>query len=54
VIIGKLIPAGTGFPYTAEVGDGELMFEEEEPSEPVDLEAEAVRRLGLDEIAIPL
>lgn len=54
VIIGKLIPAGTGFPYTPEVGEGELMFEEEEIREPVDLEVEAVRRLGLDEIALPL
>ncbi len=60
VIIGKLIPAGTGFPYTPEVGDGELMFpEEEEPITGVDLETEAIRRFGmedvrLDEIELPI
>ncbi len=50
VIIGKLIPAGTGFPYTPEGGDGELMFEEEEAGAPLDLESEAIRRLAMDDI----
>ncbi len=60
VIIGKLIPAGTGFPYTPEVGEGELMFaEEDELPAGLDLETEAIRRFGmedvrLDEIELPI
>ena len=54
VIIGKLIPAGTGFPYTPEVGDGELMFEEEEKDAPLDLEVEAIRRLAFEDIEISI
>jgi DNA-directed RNA polymerase subunit beta' len=54
VIIGKLIPAGTGFPYSEEVGEGELMFEDEEPGAPLDLEAEAIRRLAIEDIEISL
>jgi DNA-directed RNA polymerase subunit beta' len=60
VIIGKLIPAGTGFPYTPEVGEGELMFpDEEEQISAVDLETEAIRRFGMedvrmDEIELPI
>ena len=54
VIIGKLIPAGTGFDYDTADGEGELMFEEEERREPIDLELEAVRRLGLDEVSVSL
>jgi DNA-directed RNA polymerase subunit beta' len=51
VIIGKLIPAGTGFPYTPEVGEGELMFaEEEEQISGVDLETEAIRRFGMEDV----
>ena len=52
VIIGKLIPAGTGFDYELGQGEGELMFQDEDRKEPVDLEMEAVRRLGLDEIRV--
>jgi DNA-directed RNA polymerase subunit beta' len=54
VIIGKLIPAGTGFDYDTSDGEGELMFEDEERREPIDLELEAVRRLGLDEVSVSL
>ena len=54
VIIGKLIPAGTGFDYDTADGDGELMFAEEDRPQPLDLEIEAVRRLGLDEVGIAL
>ena len=54
VIIGKLIPAGTGFDYDTADGEGELMFEDEERREPIDLELEAVRRLGLDEVSVSL
>ena len=52
VIIGKLIPAGTGFPYSPEIGEGELMFVDEERKEPLVLEVEAVRRLGMPEVDI--
>jgi DNA-directed RNA polymerase subunit beta' len=48
VIIGKLIPAGTGFPYTSEIGEGELMFADEEPLTSVDLDVEALRRFAMD------
>ncbi len=51
VIIGKLVPAGTGFDYTDEAGAGELMFAEEDRPEPMSLEEEAVRRFGLEGIA---
>ena len=54
VIIGKLIPAGTGFAYTQETGDGELMFEEELPEATLDLETEAIRRLAMEDIELPL
>jgi hypothetical protein len=54
VIIGKLIPAGTGFPYTPEGGDGELMFVEEEKDVPLDLEVEAIRRLALEDVEISI
>jgi DNA-directed RNA polymerase subunit beta' len=54
VIIGKLIPAGTGFPYTPEGGDGELMFAEEEKDVPLDLEVEAIRRLALEDVEISI
>lgn len=52
VIIGKLIPAGTGFDYEQGQGDGELMFKDEEEKDILDLEAEAIRRMGLDEISL--
>ena len=52
VIIGKLIPAGTGFHYTPESGEGELVFREE--LRPEALGVEAVRRFGLDEPSEPL
>ncbi|MBN1316307.1 MAG: DNA-directed RNA polymerase subunit beta' [Anaerolineales bacterium] len=52
VIIGKLIPAGTGFDYRIGEGEGELMFADEEEPDALDLEAEAIRRMGLDEISL--
>ncbi len=54
VIIGKLIPAGTGFPYSPDEGEGELMFVDEEPLGMIDIEVEAVRRLGLEEVEMPV
>jgi DNA-directed RNA polymerase subunit beta' len=50
VIIGKLIPAGTGFPYDPDGGEGELMFSEEALPEAIALGIEAVRQFGLEEV----
>jgi len=56
VIIGKLIPAGTGFDYQPGEGEGELMFAEEErrPSDGSVDAFEAKRRFGLDEVPVTL
>ncbi|MEN8097823.1 MAG: DNA-directed RNA polymerase subunit beta' [Chloroflexota bacterium] len=51
VIIGKLIPAGTGFNYEEGAKEGELVFDEEEEltMAPIGFGAEAMRRLAVDE-----